>query len=116
MNYTWYRNTLSTILRVSKKNYYSIQFQATLNDIKGTWKVITNIFKNNSKTSSARSLKIDAELKDDTLLKKCNNYFCSIGPNLSVYLIVLNHSMASKKNLVSKVLFYCQQMKEKYLV
>lgn len=85
LNYTRYRNTLTTTLRVSKKNYYSTQFQATLNDIKGTWKVIKNIFKSNSKTSSIRSLQIDGELVDDTksIVEKFNNYFCSIGPNLS---------------------------------
>ena len=102
MNYTRYRNTLTTILRVSNKNYYSTQFQETFKDIKGTWKVIKNIFKSNSKASSVRSLEIDGELVDDTksIVEKFNNYFCSIARLLvrncrRAYQIVINHSMIS---------------------
>ena len=83
--YTTYRNTLTTTLRVAKKNYFSAQFQATMNDIKGTWKVIRNIFKSKSKTSSIRSLKIDGEEVEDkkSIVDHFNNYFSNIGLNLS---------------------------------
>ena len=42
--YSNYRNTLTSVLRVAKKKYYSAQFQMTFNNIKNTWKVIRSFF------------------------------------------------------------------------
>ena len=83
--YTNYRNTLTTILRVAKKNYYSAQFQATFNNVKGTWKVIRNVFKSKPTKSSIKHMKIDGDLVDNknVIVEKFNDYFCNIGPNLS---------------------------------
>ena len=83
--YTQYRNVLTSVLRVAKKNYYSTQFQATLNNIRGTWRVIKDKFLKGAKRSNIRNMVIDGDSVDDknVIVEKFNDYFCSIGPNLS---------------------------------
>ena len=83
--YVDYKNTLTSVLRAAKKTYYFAQFQATSNDIKGTWKVIRNVFKSKKKNSDVKNIEIDGRLVEDKniIVEKFNDYFCSIGPNLS---------------------------------
>ena len=83
--YVEYKNTLTSVLRSAKKNYYSAQFQATSNDIKGIWKVIKNVFKSKKKNESVKNVKIDGRVEENKniIVEKFNDYFCNIGPNLS---------------------------------
>ena len=82
--YSVYRNTLTSQLRAAKKQYYFAQFQATYNNIKGTWKVIRNVFQKTSKVTSIIQMNIDDQMVEDKniIVEKFNEYFCNIGPNL----------------------------------
>ena len=57
--YVNYRNTLTSVLRSAKKTHFFAKFQATSNDIKGTWKVIKNVFKSKKVTLDVKNIKID---------------------------------------------------------
>ena len=41
--YKQYRNLLSTVMKESKKSYFTNYFESNLNDIKSTWKGIKNL-------------------------------------------------------------------------
>ena len=42
IKYKQYRNQLSTLMKESKKSYFTSYFQSNLNDLKITWKEIKN--------------------------------------------------------------------------
>ena len=75
--YSTYMNTLTSILRAAKKNYYFAQFQATFNNIKGTWKIIRKVFKSTEKSLNVNKLKIDGNIVDDpnVIAEKFYGYF-----------------------------------------
>ena len=51
--YKTYRNSLSTLLKQSKKCYYNSYFRNNINNIKNTWKGIKSIISLNSKKSES---------------------------------------------------------------
>ena len=59
-------------------------FKQTYNNIKGTWKVIRNVFQKTSKVTSIIQMNIDDQMVGDKniIVEKFNEYFCNIGPNL----------------------------------
>ena len=83
--YSTYRNILTTLLRVAKKDYYHTQFQATFNDTKGTWRVIRQVLNSSQNKSSIKTLCVDGAVCDDkqVIVNNLNEYCCTIGPTLS---------------------------------
>ena len=63
--YKTYRNSLSTLLKQSKKCYYNSHFRNSINNIKNTWKGIKSIISLNTKESE--SLKIILNNKGEYL-------------------------------------------------
>ena len=51
--YKAYRNSLSTLLKQSKKSYYNNYFRNNINNIKNTWKRIKSIISLNNKESES---------------------------------------------------------------
>ena len=45
LNYTKYRNNLTSILRVGERNYYAEQIEINKRDLKKSWKIIKEIIK-----------------------------------------------------------------------
>lgn len=76
---------MTSTLRTAKKKYYSDQFHSTVNNIRDTWKVIRNVFKPTQKKSDIHDIRINGELIENrnVIVDKFNDFFCSIGPNLS---------------------------------
>ena len=82
--YSNYRNTLTSVLRTAKKQYYSARFKMTFNNIKNTWKVIRSIFKSPLKTSNIKCINVNGCSVEDTqiIVNKFNEYFCNVGLKL----------------------------------
>ena len=84
-NYSRYRNTLTTSLRLAKKNYFTRQFNLHKDDIKSTWRVINNVLKTKNKSTPVTKIIVNETVTVDPLAiaEEFNNYFVNIGPNLA---------------------------------
>ncbi len=93
--YTRYRNKLTHIISKSKSKYYSDLVTAFQGDSKKTWRVLNNILNRDQNTKvfpeidhsdthphTTRAASINASLAD-----KFNDYFVSIGQNLSCKIV-----------------------------
>ena len=96
--YSTYRNTLTSVLRKAKKDYYSLQFQTHKNDIKSTWKVINDVLKN----KDGKKLGIDKITHNGNTItdsheiaEAFNAYFVNIGPNLANNIPASNNTFHS---------------------
>ena len=83
--YTRYRNILTSVLRLAKENYYSMQFNRYKFDSKSTWKVINEALKTKSDTSPPKHIsRDDCHINDPaTIAEMFNDFFVSLGPNLA---------------------------------
>ncbi len=81
--YKSYRNLIVTLLRKSKKKYYTEYFEEHRQNMKKTWDGIRDLI-NVSKKSSISSNKIvhDNQTFTDSnnIAKTLNNYFVNVGP------------------------------------
>ena len=73
------------MLRIAKRNFFSNQFEIHKSDAKSTWKVITNVLNNKSKSASINNITFNnSEVQDPKMIAEIfNNYFVNIGPNLA---------------------------------
>jgi len=85
LKYTSYKNTLTTILRIQKKNYYTNQLNMYKHDIRNTWKTIKNAMNKPGHVSNISQVKWgDASSSDPAGMATIfNNFFSSIGKTLS---------------------------------
>ena len=77
-----YRNTIATLMKKSKENYFTKYFETNIKNLKSTWKGIRSIISlKNSNSSSPNVINFNNELKSDPLkiANVFNNYFSSIG-------------------------------------
>ena len=77
-----YRNTIATLMKKSKQNYFTKYFETNIKNLKSTWKGIRSIISlKNSNSSSPNVINFNNELKSDPLkiANVFNNYFSSIG-------------------------------------
>ena len=83
--YTSYKNILTTLLRVSKREYYSSQLKTYKNDMKNTWKIINNVLNKNRKKSQISKINNEGTIVDDptSIAETFNEYFSQIGSNLA---------------------------------
>ena len=82
-----YRDTINSLLRKSKKQYYKKYFAEHMNNMKKTWTGINSILhrKNKQKVSDI-FLNISGKLFTDqkTVVDKMNNYFINVAENLAL--------------------------------
>ena len=107
--FTKYKNKLTNLLRIAKADYYSSVFAKLKGDTKGMWTEINNVLGNKKykKLPSSfhnRNLKLHS-LKD--IVEEFNNYFLSVGENLSDNIPAVNHSHDSylRMNRINESLF-----------
>ena len=84
--FKFYRDTINSLTRKSKKQYHKQYFQQHAHNIKKTWKGINNLLnrQGNLKVSDI-FLNIDGKLLTDqkTVVDKMNNYFVNVADNLA---------------------------------
>lgn len=84
--YKKYKNKLTNIIRVCRKEYYSKILNNNKHNMKGIWDVLNGIIKNNSGQQSYPEYFIDngniMENTDDKV-NSFNHYFVNIGPKLA---------------------------------
>jgi hypothetical protein len=84
--YKFYRDTINSLLRKSKKQYHKNYFLQHANNIKKTWKGINNLLhrQGNMKVSDI-SLNINGKLFTDQniVVDKMNKYFINVADNLA---------------------------------
>ena len=80
-----YKNTLTTLIRAAKKNYYSDLLDQHKRNLKQTWKVLNDLLGNNRRKHLPDSFDINGKCTSDpqVIADGLNNYFINIGPNLS---------------------------------
>ena len=84
-NYKKLRNTIVTLCRVSKRNYYHNYFAKNANNLKKTWKGIKNLIHLSQKNKTeSTSLMIEEKLLTDPkeVANEYNNYFSTIANKL----------------------------------
>ena len=84
--YKNYRNTIATLMKKSKQNYFTKYFETNIKNLKNTWKGIKSIISlKNSTSSSPNVINFNNELTSDPLkiANVFNNYFSSIGEKLN---------------------------------
>ena len=83
-DYKKYRNILSSLIRTSRKMYYSNKFEKQKNDINGLWETINDITGKNNKENSSIFINDNKELTNpDEIADAFNSYFTNIGPQLA---------------------------------
>ncbi len=83
--YVNYKNKLTTLIRLSKRNYFAMKLNECKYDSKQTWNVLNNILGRSAKSSASSYFKVDNNIISDsvTIADNFNNYFANIGPELS---------------------------------
>jgi hypothetical protein len=95
INLSTYNNILKKSIRISKKKYYQSLFSKFINDIKSTWKTISELL---NKTKRKKSLSHffrdgDQVITDKlTIANKFNTFFTNIGSTLSNQISVSNNN------------------------
>ena len=89
MIYTRYKNTLISLLRLSKKHYFIRQFEMEKNNIRNTWKVINSVLNNKTTSHVIRNIIHEGRLIDNPIdiANIFNDYFVNIGPKLASNII-----------------------------
>ena len=96
LNYTKYRNNLTSILRVCERNYYVEQIEINKHDLKKSWKIIKEIIgKNNSRGNRRTEYNIKGVLTNDShiISNEFNKYFTNIGPELAKDLPIVGNPL-----------------------
>ena len=85
IKYTRYKNTLTSLLRLSKKDYFAHQFEKEKNNIRNTWKVINSVLNNKMSSCTVNSIMHEGKLiHNPTQIANCfNDYFVNIGSDLA---------------------------------
>ncbi len=83
--YVTYRNRLTALIRVSKRNYYADKLKEFKHNSKQTWNVLNNILGRNNKPTIASQFKLNnIQVSDPTLIANgFNSYFVNVGSNLA---------------------------------
>ena len=85
IKYTSYKNVLTKILRMEKKNNYSNQLSLYKHDTQNTWKIIKDAMNLSKNKHSITKIKSNDTTIDDpiSMANSCNTYFSTIGENLA---------------------------------
>ena len=79
-----YRNTLNTIIRLAKRNYYVSTFNSCQSNIKKTWNLIRQLLSQKNKTSNIKSIVVNGSeiIENSKIAEHFNNYFANIAHSL----------------------------------
>ena len=82
--YTSYKNTLTKILPLEKRKYYSNQLELYQHDIKNTWKVLKQAMNTSKKKSNINKIRFENQVADKPhdIANVFNTYFSTIGETL----------------------------------
>ena len=87
LRYKNYKNKLTKIKRICKKQYYGKLLDNHKNDIKGTWRILNQLIrKKNNTTEYPDVFKNDdgSQVKgNQNIANKFNSFFVNVGPNLA---------------------------------
>ena len=80
-----YRNKLTNLIRVSKKNYYCNLLDTHKHNLKQTWKILNDLLGRRRKSSFPDCFNINGTVSSDfkTIADSFNNFFINVGPRLS---------------------------------
>ena len=84
--YKKYKNKLTGIMRIRKKEYYNEILENNKNNIKGIWNILNSIIRNGSRQTNYPEYFIDNDLNVDNIeevVNKFNHFFVSVGPKLA---------------------------------
>lgn len=85
--YKTYKTRLTSVMRLSKKNYFSAALEKNKHNIKNTWSVLNKLIKRVNPTSAipTQFFTKDKVIINNTkeIANHFNNYFINIGPNLA---------------------------------
>ena len=96
LNYTKYRNNLTSILRVCERNYYAEQIEINKHDLKKSWKIIKEIIrKKYSGGNRITEYNIKGVLTNDShiISNEFNKYFTNIGHELTKHLPIVGNPL-----------------------
>ncbi len=84
--YKKYKNKLTNLMRIRKKEYYKEILENNKNNIKGIWNILNSIIRNGSGQINYPKYFTDNDLNIDNMeevVDKFNHFFVSVGPNLA---------------------------------
>ena len=116
VRYKQYRNKISALIRLSKKDYYVTFFENNFSNMKKTWEGINNLLHNKAKSSKYPSTFRDPSNSDKftrnplRISNILNTHFASVGSRLAAKLSQTAHcnfsnSLAKSKSPKSSFLF-----------
>ena len=114
--YKIYRNMLTNLIRISKKNYYSSYFSENFNNMRKTWEGINNFL--NRKRNKRKSINTLKHFNNNivttnksTISNIFNEHFTTVGSKLAAKLQALRNTLPSffiKKNHVHLPFYFDQ--------
>ena len=80
------RNRVNNLNKNLKQEYFSKKIALEKGNLTATWKMLNLLLNKTSKTTNVESLNVDGEVitENSDIAKSINEFFCSIGRNLSV--------------------------------
>ena len=95
--YTLYKNKLNSLIRTSKKRYFSSQFETRKGNVKGTWNVINSVLnKGKHKPNPSYIIQDGVTIEGDKDISDAfNDYFVSVGAKLASKLPPCNTAFES---------------------
>ena len=83
--YKAYRNKLNRLLKNAERKHYECLLEENKNNMKKSWKIISEVINKKIKHTSASVLKIDNDIIENKMdiANYYNSFFTSIGPKLS---------------------------------
>ena len=83
-NYKKYRNILTSLIRLSRKEYYSNKLERNKGNINNIWQTINELVKKKKNSQADFINKNGIEVKDPSEIARIfNDYFTNIGPELA---------------------------------
>ena len=85
-SYRHMRNRVNNLNKNLKQEYFSKKIALEKGNLKETWKTFNLLLNKRSKTTNVESLNVDGEVitENSDIAKSMNEFFCSVGRNLSV--------------------------------
>ena len=82
--YKKYRNILTSIIRLSRKLFYSKKIETSKNNIKSLWETVNNLIGKNKRNDS-NTFNINGQQTNDSfqIANDFNDYFTNVGSNLA---------------------------------
>ena len=79
------RNRVNNLNKNLKQEYFSKKIALEKGNLKETWKTLNLLLNKRSKTTNVESLNVDEVITENSdIAKSMNEFFCSVGRNLSV--------------------------------